>query len=157
MLVKVVPPVYLPVLLPVSRTSQSFGAGFERFMGSWTSFVGNPILSKWIVIALALSVFLNGYILKGIAAAAARARELRNGSATAAIALEDESIKEKAVTQKARVEQTVIEKLPVKQDTVVEQPLDQPVPVARVRIAPPASSTLEKVLCDFDRARCAGH
>ncbi|KAH9477981.1 3-hydroxy-3-methylglutaryl-coenzyme A reductase [Psilocybe cubensis] len=40
----------------------------ESFMSSWTRLVGDPILSKWIVIILAISVALNGYLLKGIAA-----------------------------------------------------------------------------------------
>ncbi|GJJ10499.1 hypothetical protein Clacol_004725 [Clathrus columnatus] len=39
----------------------------------WTSILRDPALSKWIVVALALSVFLNGYLLKGLSAAAARA------------------------------------------------------------------------------------
>lgn len=40
----------------------------EAFMSEWSNVVGDPILSKWIVVALALSVFLNGYLLKGIGA-----------------------------------------------------------------------------------------
>ncbi|KAF8345352.1 hydroxymethylglutaryl-CoA reductase [Amanita rubescens] len=40
----------------------------EDFMSSWTTLVGDPILSKWIVVMLALSISLNGYLLKGLAA-----------------------------------------------------------------------------------------
>ena len=40
----------------------------ENFMSSWTTLVGDPVLSKWIVVILGISVFLNGYLLKGIAA-----------------------------------------------------------------------------------------
>lgn len=40
----------------------------EDFMSSWTKLVGDPILSKWIVVMLALSISLNGYLLKGLAA-----------------------------------------------------------------------------------------
>ena len=43
----------------------------DRFMSAWTSFVGDPIVSKWIVIALAVSLSLNGYLLKGIASGSA--------------------------------------------------------------------------------------
>ncbi|KAG9010831.1 3-hydroxy-3-methylglutaryl-coenzyme A (HMG-CoA) reductase isozyme [Tulasnella sp. JGI-2019a] len=43
-------------------------AMIEAFMNEWTHIVGDPILSKWIVLALAVSVFLNGYLLKGIGA-----------------------------------------------------------------------------------------
>jgi len=39
----------------------------EGFMSSWTRFVGDPVLSKWIVIILGVSMFLNGYLLRGIA------------------------------------------------------------------------------------------
>ena len=37
-------------------------------MSNWTNLVGDPVLSKWIVVMLSLSVALNGYLLKGIAA-----------------------------------------------------------------------------------------
>ena len=40
----------------------------EAFMSSWSSLVGDPVVSKWIVCFLAVSVALNGYLLKGIAA-----------------------------------------------------------------------------------------
>ncbi|KIL63528.1 hypothetical protein M378DRAFT_665597 [Amanita muscaria Koide BX008] len=40
----------------------------DDFMSSWTKLVGDPILSKWIVLLLALSISLNGYLLKGLAA-----------------------------------------------------------------------------------------
>jgi hydroxymethylglutaryl-CoA reductase (NADPH) len=36
-------------------------------MSTWTRLVGDPILSKWIVVVLAISITLNGYLLKGIA------------------------------------------------------------------------------------------
>jgi hydroxymethylglutaryl-CoA reductase (NADPH) len=42
----------------------------EAFMSSWSSLVGDPVVSKWIVCFLAVSVALNGYLLKGIAATA---------------------------------------------------------------------------------------
>lgn len=42
----------------------------EAFMSSWSSLVGDPVVSKWIVCFLAVSVVLNGYLLKGIAATA---------------------------------------------------------------------------------------
>jgi len=51
------------------KSSSSSASEFlESFMSAWTRLVGDPILSKWIVIMLALSVALNGYLLKGIAA-----------------------------------------------------------------------------------------
>ena len=42
-------------------------ASIDQFMSEWTQLVGDPVLSKWIVVALGISVLLNGYLLKGIA------------------------------------------------------------------------------------------
>ncbi|KAF8315415.1 hypothetical protein DL93DRAFT_906082 [Clavulina sp. PMI_390] len=39
----------------------------DAFMSAWSSLIGDPIVSKWIVITLAVSVFLNWYLLKGLA------------------------------------------------------------------------------------------
>ena len=39
---------------------------FENFMSFWTTIVSDPVMSKWIVLVLAASVFLNGYLLKGL-------------------------------------------------------------------------------------------
>ncbi|GAA6004428.1 uncharacterized protein JCM10292_007063 [Rhodotorula paludigena] len=49
-----------------ASTSGSFDS-IDQFFSRWTRLVGDPIVSKWIVIALGLSLFLNGYLLKGIA------------------------------------------------------------------------------------------
>ena len=112
MLVKVVPPINLLILPPISRTSRSFGAGFDSFLSSWTSFVGDPILSKWIVFALALSVFLNGYLLKGLAAAAARSSEQGVESVEGLVIVQaDDVVKEQTtVQQDIYVEEKVITK-----------------------------------------------
>jgi hydroxymethylglutaryl-CoA reductase (NADPH) len=94
MLVKVAPPIYVRVVLPPSMLPSAKHASLgpskhglsdsylhhsistrkdtsellDAFMSSWTRLVGDPILSKWIVVMLAISVGLNGYLLKGIAA-----------------------------------------------------------------------------------------
>jgi hydroxymethylglutaryl-CoA reductase (NADPH) len=39
----------------------------DSFMNAWSSLIGDPIVSKWIVITLAVSVSLNWYLLKGLA------------------------------------------------------------------------------------------
>lgn len=70
-------------------------AVLDRFMTSWTRFVGDPVMSKWIVIILAISVFLNGYLLKGIALGTSRAEAAESAarillSATGQIAMEEE-------------------------------------------------------------------
>jgi len=75
LLVKVFPPIWARVVpSPALVASASAKARtqaiprLERFMSSWTRLVGDPILSKWIVVVLAISISLNGYLLKGIAA-----------------------------------------------------------------------------------------
>ncbi|KIK70184.1 hypothetical protein GYMLUDRAFT_151023 [Collybiopsis luxurians FD-317 M1] len=49
-------------------TPRSTSEMVENFMSSWSRLVGDPVLSKWIVMVLAVSISLNGYLLKGIAA-----------------------------------------------------------------------------------------
>ncbi|KAG6904094.1 hypothetical protein DXG01_012666, partial [Tephrocybe rancida] len=39
-------------------------------MMSWRHLVGDKVLSRWIVVGLVVSIILNGYLLKGIAAGA---------------------------------------------------------------------------------------
>lgn len=85
LLVKISPPTYIHLTLPPALTagsnssinmgssnanasSRSTSDIVENFMSTWTRLVGDPVLSKWIVMVLAMSVSLNGYLLKGIAA-----------------------------------------------------------------------------------------
>ncbi|KAG6861302.1 hypothetical protein C0995_001857 [Termitomyces sp. Mi166 len=76
-----VKPVPVPLSLPaphklkddVDLGSSSQGGktrSFEGFMDSWTRLVGDPVLSKGIVVVLAISIMLNGYLIKGIAVGA---------------------------------------------------------------------------------------
>lgn len=53
-----------------SKRSRSM-ASLDHFMSEWTLLVGDPVLSKWIVVALFVSILLNGYLLKGIASGSA--------------------------------------------------------------------------------------
>lgn len=84
--VKIAPPVHVrvtPAPQPAQPTTSSSlftnsaeastekagtGQVIENFMSSWTTLVGDPVMSKWIVVVLAISVTLNGFLLKGIAA-----------------------------------------------------------------------------------------
>ncbi|KAG8746285.1 3-hydroxy-3-methylglutaryl-coenzyme A (HMG-CoA) reductase isozyme [Ceratobasidium sp. 414] len=74
-LVRAGPPVHVRVISPNAsnllttgpkKTPSAREGTFDSFMSEWSTLVGDPILSKWIVLALAVSVFLNGYLLKGI-------------------------------------------------------------------------------------------
>lgn len=63
-LVRVAPPLHVRV----SREDiVKSGHIIHNFMEAWTGLVGDEVLSKWIVLVLAVSVALNGYLLKGIA------------------------------------------------------------------------------------------
>ena len=63
-LVRVAPPLHVRVFHEDTIKS---GHIIHNFMESWTRLVGDEVLSKWIVLVLAVSVALNGYLLKGIA------------------------------------------------------------------------------------------
>ncbi|EAU81445.1 hydroxymethylglutaryl-CoA reductase [Coprinopsis cinerea okayama7 len=79
LLVKIAPPVHIRVSPPATFASQgapsaagqpgkrSTSEMVDSFMSSWTRLVGDPVLSKWIVAVLAISIALNGYLLRGIA------------------------------------------------------------------------------------------
>ena len=62
-LVRVAPPLHVRI----SREDVVRSGHIHNFMESWTRLVGDEVLSKWIVLVLAVSVALNGYLLKGIA------------------------------------------------------------------------------------------
>lgn len=63
--VQIVPATNVAMSLDSYSTSRM--ASIDHFMSEWTQLVGDPVLSKWIVVALGISVLLNGYLLKGIA------------------------------------------------------------------------------------------
>ena len=63
-IVRVAPPLHVRVSHEDVAKS---GHIIHNFMESWTRLVGDEVLSKWIVLVLAVSVALNGYLLKGIA------------------------------------------------------------------------------------------
>ncbi|CAE6427100.1 unnamed protein product [Rhizoctonia solani] len=81
LLVRAGPPVHVKVIAPLASMKLNASSKdiqfdrpqgrFDSFMSEWSTLVGDPILSKWIVLALAVSVFLNGYLLKGIGSGAA--------------------------------------------------------------------------------------
>lgn len=72
LVVKVVPPSLVHVVPSPSITASkptSVGA-WENFLSAWTSLVGDPVFSKWIVLAFICSVVLNAFLIKGIASGA---------------------------------------------------------------------------------------
>ncbi|WWD21871.1 hydroxymethylglutaryl-CoA reductase (NADPH) [Kwoniella shandongensis] len=65
MAVQIIPPTH--IVMTTEDYTPSRMASIDHFMSEWTQLVGDPVLSKWIVVALGISVILNGYLLKGIA------------------------------------------------------------------------------------------
>ena len=51
---------------PRDGSSSSFDM-LDSLVTGWSNIVGDPVISKWMSIALAVSIFLNAYLLKGIA------------------------------------------------------------------------------------------
>ncbi len=71
-------PIISPHLHKESRTKgRDADDMIENFMSSWTRLVGDPILSKWIVLLLGVSVALNGYLLKGISTGTGSTRSVQ--------------------------------------------------------------------------------
>lgn len=60
-------------------------AVLDTFMSGWTVIVGDPVISKWLSIVLGISIFLNAYLLKGIATGNAAVAE-GNAAGAAAFA-----------------------------------------------------------------------
>ena len=65
MAVQIVAPTH--IVMSSEGYTPSGMASIDHFMSEWSQLVGDPVLSKWIVVALSISVLLNGYLLKGIA------------------------------------------------------------------------------------------
>lgn len=57
----------------------------DSFMSGWSVIVGDPVISKWLSLALVISIFLNAYLLKGIATGNAAVAE-GNAAGAAAFA-----------------------------------------------------------------------
>lgn len=71
-------PIISPHLPKDSRTKgRDADDMIDNFMSSWTRLVGDPILSKWIVLLLGVSVALNGYLLKGISTGTGSTRSVQ--------------------------------------------------------------------------------
>jgi hydroxymethylglutaryl-CoA reductase (NADPH) len=72
-----------------ARGGKSRGASslavLDSFMSGWSIIVGDPVISKWMSLALAISIFLNAYLLKGIATGDAAVAE-GNAAGAAAFA-----------------------------------------------------------------------
>ncbi|KAL1683201.1 hydroxymethylglutaryl-coenzyme A reductase-domain-containing protein [Schizophyllum commune] len=80
LLVRVDPPLHVSIAGGDVPISGVFMTSVSDLMTSLTRMVADPLLSKWIVILLAISVSLNGYLLKGIAAGLSKDYSLNSAS-----------------------------------------------------------------------------
>lgn len=89
--VRVNPPVYIHVTLPSSLESiipeqPSHKRAHETddlvriVMSAWTSLAEDPVISKTIVLLLAISLILNGYLLKGISLGLGGSKVFKEGN-----------------------------------------------------------------------------
>ncbi|KAJ7737854.1 hydroxymethylglutaryl-CoA reductase [Mycena maculata] len=66
LLVRVRPPITLHAVRPNSRRRQ-IQASLEGALNTWTRLVGDPVLSKALIVVLGLSVLLNAFLIRGVA------------------------------------------------------------------------------------------
>jgi hydroxymethylglutaryl-CoA reductase (NADPH) len=148
LLVKIAPPLYIRVTPPgpvrpraLFRSTEAV----ENFMTGWTTLVGDPVLSKWIVLVLAVSVALNGYLLKGIAEGAMRGLQPNNVRFRSVVAEKREKDDEEIVTPGvkaagARRRSSFVvgdSKPPSPSSSDSERPIIRPIAVRPMRVVAP--------------------
>ncbi|KAJ6590631.1 hydroxymethylglutaryl-CoA reductase [Mycena vulgaris] len=65
LLVRLSPPLTLRPARPLSRR-RVLSLRIDTVLSAWTRLVGDPVLSKGIVVVLAISVLLNAYLIRGV-------------------------------------------------------------------------------------------
>jgi hydroxymethylglutaryl-CoA reductase (NADPH) len=148
LLVKIAPPLYIRVTPPgpvrpraLFRSTEAV----ENFMTGWTTLVGDPVLSKWIVLVLAVSVALNGYLLKGIAEGAMRGLQPNNVRFRSVVAEKREKDEEEIVTPGvkaagARRRSSFVvgdSKPPSPSSSDSERPIVRPIAIRPMRVVAP--------------------
>lgn len=142
LLVKISPPLYIRVTPPGPVRPRALFRStemVENFMTGWTALVGDPVLSKWIVLVLAVSVALNGYLLKGIAEGTMRALQPNNVRFKSVVAEKREK-QEETVSQAAsgrRRSSFVVGDSTPPSPTELEKPIDRPLAIRPMRVVAP--------------------
>ncbi|KAF5352150.1 hypothetical protein D9758_009264 [Tetrapyrgos nigripes] len=110
--------------------ASGLGDLLNRFLNQWTLAVGDPLLSKWIVVVLALSISLNGYLLRGIAQGVVGLGAQNNRKVTRFddAKVEDAKVEEKKVEEKKVEEKQVV---PIVKAPVVPILAPAPPPVVK--------------------------
>jgi len=123
----------------------------DNFMSSWTRLVGDPILSKWIVLLLGVSVALNGYLLKGISTGTGSTRTVQQAQS---VRFNTDRVQEKqpAASSTAPAPVSIIPETR-KEDVVVYSTapaIVRPVPIPAVR-RPPSVNGISSLLDSVDQ------
>ncbi|KAF9254299.1 hypothetical protein L218DRAFT_1082398 [Marasmius fiardii PR-910] len=140
LLVMVHPPVHVHVLPPPSILASAGEQGtsgnfWDNFMTNWSKLVGDPFMSKSIVVLLALSISLNGYLLKGIAAGLAGKGAITTAKGSGVRFTGEEAAKEKEAAAIRGPSRPEIERI-----SAPQPPLTPPAPVSAAstsRLSPP--------------------
>lgn len=159
LLVRVSAPVHVrmvPIISPhLHKESKIKGRDaddmIDNFMSSWTQLVGDPILSKWIVLLLGVSVALNGYLLKGISTGTGSTRIVQQALG---VRFNTDRVQEKqpAVSSTAPAPVSIIPEIR-REDVVVYSSapaIIRPVPIPAVR-RPPSVNGISSLLDSVDQ------
>ncbi|OAX36835.1 hypothetical protein K503DRAFT_867290 [Rhizopogon vinicolor AM-OR11-026] len=142
LLVKISPPLYIRVTPPGPVRPRALFRStevVENFMTGWTALVGDPVISKWIVLVLAISVALNGYLLKGIAEGAMRGLQPNNVRFKSVVAEKREK-EEETVSQAAsgrRRSSFMVGDSKPPSPTEYEKPIVRPLAIRPMRVVAP--------------------
>ena len=123
----------------------------DNFMSSWTQLVGDPILSKWIVLLLGVSVALNGYLLKGISTGTGSTRIVQQALG---VRFNTDRVQEKqsAVSSTPPAPVSIIPE--IRREDVVVYPsapaIIRPIPIPAVR-RPPSVNGISSLLDSVDQ------
>jgi len=121
----------------------------DNFMSSWTRLVGDPILSKWIVLLLGVSVALNGYLLKGISTGTGSTRSVQPAQA---VRFHADRVQEKqpAVSSTVSATVSIIPEIRTEEVAYSTAPaIVRPIPIPAVR-RPPSVNGISSLLDSVD-------
>lgn len=123
----------------------------DNFMSSWTRLVGDPILSKWIVLLLGVSVALNGYLLKGISTGTGSTRSVQQAQG---VRFNADRVQERQPALSSPVSAPISALPESRTEGVVvysaAPPVVRPIPVSAVR-RPPSVNGISSLLDSVDQ------
>lgn len=145
-------PIISPYLHKESKTKgRDADDMIDNFMSSWTRLVGDPILSKWIVLLLGVSVALNGYLLKGISTGTGSTRSVQQAQG---VRFNADRVQERQPALSSPVSAPISAIPESRTEGVVvysaAPPVVRPIPVSAVR-RPPSVNGISSLLDSVDQ------